>query len=114
MSSGGLNTNSWRKDYSGLNGGAVDYSPSMCLGRGSRKDTKYRKYQCKLYNFLERPRGTKAVIYHIFMYVSQLSFTIFILCGGSLMFTDLKNNNNIRIKMKIFFAWMMTMMMIML
>ncbi|XP_035711818.1 potassium voltage-gated channel subfamily KQT member 1 isoform X2 [Folsomia candida] len=57
-----------RKDFSGLNGGTLDYSPSMCLGRSSRKDTRYRKLQCKLYNFLERPRGPKAVLYHILIF----------------------------------------------
>jgi hypothetical protein len=57
-----------RKDYSGLNGTVeVENSPSVCFGRTSRKDTKYRKLQCKLYNFLERPRGPKAVLYHILM-----------------------------------------------
>lgn len=57
-----------RKDYSGLNGGAdpIDYSPSV-YNFGRRKDSRWRKLQAKLYNFLERPRGYKAVIYHIFM-----------------------------------------------
>ena len=30
----------------------------------NRKDIKYRKLQAKLYNFLERPTGRTAAIYH--------------------------------------------------
>ena len=33
-------------------------------GRPSRRDIKYRKLQAKLYNFLERPTGRTAAIYH--------------------------------------------------
>ena len=33
-------------------------------GRPSRRDIKYRKLQAKLYNFLERPTGKTAAIYH--------------------------------------------------
>ncbi len=29
-----------------------------------RRDVKYRKVQAKLYNFLERPTGRTAAIYH--------------------------------------------------
>jgi potassium voltage-gated channel KQT-like subfamily protein len=32
--------------------------------RPTRRDAKYRKLQAKLYNFLERPTGKKAAIYH--------------------------------------------------
>ena len=33
--------------------------------RPNRRDVKYRKLQAKLYNFLERPSGRTAAIYHI-------------------------------------------------
>ena len=33
-------------------------------GRPSRKDIKYRKLQAKIYNFLERPTGRTAAVYH--------------------------------------------------
>ena len=33
-------------------------------GRPSRRDIKYRKLQAKIYNFLERPTGKTAGIYH--------------------------------------------------
>ena len=33
-------------------------------GRPSRRDIKYRKLQAKLYNFLERPTGRTAALYH--------------------------------------------------
>jgi potassium voltage-gated channel KQT-like subfamily protein len=32
--------------------------------RPTRRDAKYRKLQAKLYNFLERPTGRRAAIYH--------------------------------------------------
>ena len=32
--------------------------------RTNRRDIKYRKLQAKLYNFLERPSGRAAAIYH--------------------------------------------------
>ncbi|XP_063597803.1 potassium voltage-gated channel subfamily KQT member 1-like isoform X4 [Penaeus indicus] len=31
----------------------------------SRRDVRYRRSQARVYNFLERPRGVKAVIYHL-------------------------------------------------
>lgn len=33
------------------------------------RNYKYRVWQCKIYNFLERPRGWKSGMYHILMYV---------------------------------------------
>ena len=33
-------------------------------GRPSRRDIKYRKLQAKIYNFLERPTGRTAAVYH--------------------------------------------------
>ncbi|MPC83699.1 Potassium voltage-gated channel subfamily KQT member 5 [Portunus trituberculatus] len=38
----------------------------------SRRDVRYRKTQARVYNFLERPRGVKAVIYHM-----SVSVTVF-------------------------------------
>jgi potassium voltage-gated channel KQT-like subfamily protein 5 len=32
--------------------------------RSNRRDVRYRKLQSKLYNFLERPAGKTAAIYH--------------------------------------------------
>ena len=36
----------------------------LTASRNNRKDVKYRKLQAKLYNFLERPSGKTAAIYH--------------------------------------------------
>ncbi|GBP41290.1 Potassium voltage-gated channel subfamily KQT member 5 [Eumeta japonica] len=33
--------------------------------RATRRDARYRRVQSKIYNFLERPRGIKAVLYHM-------------------------------------------------
>lgn len=33
--------------------------------RATRRDARYRRLQSKFYNFLERPRGVKAVLYHM-------------------------------------------------
>lgn len=33
--------------------------------RATRRDARYRRLQSKFYNFLERPRGYKAVLYHM-------------------------------------------------
>uniref|UniRef100_A0A182QGZ8 Uncharacterized protein n=1 Tax=Anopheles farauti TaxID=69004 RepID=A0A182QGZ8_9DIPT len=33
--------------------------------RGSRRDARYRRLQSRVYNFLERPRGFKAIFYHV-------------------------------------------------
>ncbi|XP_065565968.1 potassium voltage-gated channel subfamily KQT member 1-like isoform X2 [Artemia franciscana] len=35
----------------------------------ARKDAKYRKLQSKIYNFLERPRGCKAITYHVIVFL---------------------------------------------
>ena len=32
--------------------------------KANRKDVKYRKLQARVYNFLERPTGKKAGLYH--------------------------------------------------
>ena len=51
------------------NGRMVDPRMSL-LGkplnyRANRRDAKYRKLQAKLYNFLERPTGRPATLYHV-------------------------------------------------
>ncbi|KAA0199870.1 hypothetical protein HAZT_HAZT009866 [Hyalella azteca] len=33
--------------------------------KNSRRDQRYRKLQAKIYNFLERPRGWRALSYHL-------------------------------------------------
>uniref|UniRef100_U5EU00 Putative kcnq potassium channel isoform i n=1 Tax=Corethrella appendiculata TaxID=1370023 RepID=U5EU00_9DIPT len=37
--------------------------------RGSRRDARYRRLQSRVYNFLERPRGYKAIIYHVMVFL---------------------------------------------
>ncbi|KAL9913108.1 potassium voltage-gated channel subfamily KQT member 1 isoform X7 [Glossina fuscipes] len=37
--------------------------------RGSRRDARYRRFQSRVYNFLERPRGPQAVSYHIMVFL---------------------------------------------
>ncbi|KAG6457726.1 potassium voltage-gated channel subfamily KQT member 5 [Manduca sexta] len=37
--------------------------------RATRRDARYRRLQSKFYNFLERPRGFKAVFYHIIVFL---------------------------------------------
>ena len=48
-------------------GGAVVSVPPNCSGNGGSAgmDAGYRKWQTRLYNFLERPRGSKAIAYHV-------------------------------------------------
>ncbi|XP_046994725.1 potassium voltage-gated channel subfamily KQT member 4 [Schistocerca americana] len=36
--------------------------------RASRRDARYRRLQSKVYNFLERPRGLQAIIYHMLVF----------------------------------------------
>lgn len=33
--------------------------------RGARRDARYRRLQSRVYNFLERPRGIPAILYHV-------------------------------------------------
>lgn len=33
--------------------------------RGARRDARYRRLQSRVYNFLERPRGVPAILYHV-------------------------------------------------
>lgn len=33
--------------------------------RGARRDARYRRLQSRVYNFLERPRGLPAILYHV-------------------------------------------------
>ena len=40
--------------------------------KSSRRDQRYRKLQAKIYNFLERPRGWKAIAYHLLVWVYVL------------------------------------------
>lgn len=44
--------------------GSVDGRPGGKWGAGGR-DAIYRKWQTLVYNFLERPRGSKAISYHV-------------------------------------------------
>ncbi|XP_055603103.1 potassium voltage-gated channel subfamily KQT member 1-like isoform X11 [Uranotaenia lowii] len=37
--------------------------------RGSRRDARYRRLQSRVYNFLERPRGYKAISYHVLVFI---------------------------------------------
>ncbi|XP_059226017.1 potassium voltage-gated channel subfamily KQT member 1 isoform X5 [Stomoxys calcitrans] len=37
--------------------------------RGSRRDARYRRLQSRVYNFLERPRGLPAVLYHVMVFL---------------------------------------------
>ncbi|XP_070000888.1 potassium voltage-gated channel subfamily KQT member 2 isoform X4 [Penaeus vannamei] len=52
-------------------GGSRLHQPRMSLlgkplnYKTSRRDVRYRRSQARVYNFLERPRGVKAVIYHL-------------------------------------------------
>jgi hypothetical protein len=50
-----------------LGGAVVTVPPSSCSGNGGSagRDARYRKWQTRLYNFLERPRGSKAIAYHV-------------------------------------------------
>ncbi|EEB15919.1 conserved hypothetical protein, partial [Pediculus humanus corporis] len=32
--------------------------------RANRRDARYRRLQTRVYNFLERPRGVQAILYH--------------------------------------------------
>ncbi|XP_077296321.1 potassium voltage-gated channel subfamily KQT member 1-like isoform X3 [Arctopsyche grandis] len=48
--------------------------------RASRRDARYRRLQSRVYNFLERPRGVKAVLYHMlvfFMVFMCLALSVF-------------------------------------
>ncbi|KAL7636538.1 UNVERIFIED_CONTAM: hypothetical protein RMT77_013313 [Armadillidium vulgare] len=38
--------------------------------KSSRRDMRYRRIQAKIYNFLERPRGYKAITYHILVFLT--------------------------------------------
>ncbi|XP_055859369.1 potassium voltage-gated channel subfamily KQT member 4 isoform X3 [Episyrphus balteatus] len=37
--------------------------------RGSRRDARYRRLQSRIYNFLERPRGVPAILYHVMVFL---------------------------------------------
>lgn len=54
-----------------LGGAVVTVPPSSCSGNGGSagRDARYRKWQTRLYNFLERPRGSKAIAYHVVVWV---------------------------------------------
>ncbi|XP_037903823.1 potassium voltage-gated channel subfamily KQT member 2 isoform X3 [Hermetia illucens] len=48
--------------------------------RGSRRDARYRRLQSRVYNFLERPRGVPAILYHVmvfFMVFTCLALSVF-------------------------------------
>uniref|UniRef100_A0A0P6GRC1 Potassium voltage-gated channel subfamily KQT member n=3 Tax=Daphnia magna TaxID=35525 RepID=A0A0P6GRC1_9CRUS len=50
-------------------GGTV-VPPNVAANGGSGSmDARYRKWQTRLYNFLERPRGSKAIAYHVVVFV---------------------------------------------
>lgn len=38
-------------------------------GGATRRDARYRRYQSRIYNFLERPRGIPAIMYHVVVWV---------------------------------------------
>ncbi|XP_045117003.1 potassium voltage-gated channel subfamily KQT member 1-like isoform X5 [Portunus trituberculatus] len=69
-------------------GGSRLHQPRMSLlgkpinYKTSRRDVRYRKTQARVYNFLERPRGVKAVIYHMSVFC-----TIFICLTLSVLST---------------------------
>lgn len=35
------------------------------INYNSRRDARYRRWQSRVYNFLERPRGAASIFYHI-------------------------------------------------
>ncbi|KAL7048455.1 hypothetical protein ACKWTF_003349 [Chironomus riparius] len=37
--------------------------------RGARRDARYRRLQSRVYNFLERPRGLPAILYHVMVFL---------------------------------------------
>ncbi|XP_055319189.1 potassium voltage-gated channel subfamily KQT member 4 isoform X1 [Sitodiplosis mosellana] len=37
--------------------------------RGARRDARYRRLQSRVYNFLERPRGLPAILYHVLVFL---------------------------------------------
>lgn len=37
--------------------------------RGARRDARYRRLQSRVYNFLERPRGIPAILYHVLVFL---------------------------------------------
>ncbi|CRL08709.1 CLUMA_CG021302, isoform B [Clunio marinus] len=45
--------------------------------RGARRDARYRRLQSRIYNFLERPRGKLAVVYHVLVFL--MVFTCLVL-----------------------------------
>ncbi|XP_039953203.1 potassium voltage-gated channel subfamily KQT member 4 isoform X4 [Bactrocera tryoni] len=52
----------------------------LTYNRGTRRDARYRRLQSRVYNFLERPRGLPAVLYHImvfFMVFTCLALSVF-------------------------------------
>ena len=51
-------------DFSRMRNPRMSLLGKPLTGRPSRRDIKYRKLQAKLYNFLERPTGKTAAIYH--------------------------------------------------
>ncbi|KAJ9574235.1 hypothetical protein L9F63_026119, partial [Diploptera punctata] len=66
--SGDLSHNDRR--YSTKRGSRLQQPRMSLLGkplnyRANRRDARYRRLQSRVYNFLERPRGYKAIIYHM-------------------------------------------------
>ncbi|KAM7343440.1 KCNQ potassium channel isoform 9-T16 [Cochliomyia hominivorax] len=45
--------------------------------RGNRRDVRYRRLQSRVYNFLERPRGLPAILYHVAVFL--MVFTCLVL-----------------------------------
>jgi potassium voltage-gated channel KQT-like subfamily protein len=55
---------------SSKHGGRLQQPRMSLLGkplnyRAKRRDARYRRLQSRVYNFLERPRGYKAILYHM-------------------------------------------------
>ncbi|XP_031636501.1 potassium voltage-gated channel subfamily KQT member 5-like, partial [Contarinia nasturtii] len=41
----------------------------ISYNRGARRDARYRRLQSRVYNFLERPRGVPAILYHVLVFL---------------------------------------------
>jgi hypothetical protein len=57
------NTASMRPGSGANNNGNGGNAP----GKSKYRSYRYRVWQCKIYNLLERPRGLKAGLYHVFV-----------------------------------------------
>lgn len=59
-----------------LGGAVVSVMPVPSNGAGGSgtagMDARYRKWQTRAYNFLERPRGPKAIAYHVVVWVETI------------------------------------------